>query len=124
MYISCRSACLDYLDSLKVRTQAQERYRTHLESAGDTALYDVIQSEVLDLVNQEIEELPEKMRVVFKMLYVDDKSTAEIAEELGLSVQTVRNQKTKAIELIRNALARKGVSSALQLAFLLFVDGK
>lgn len=122
LYISCRNACLDYLASLKVRTVAQEKYITHLETGEDTILYDVIQTEVLDLVNKEIEELPDKMKVIFKMLYIDGKSTSEIAEELGLSIQTVRNQKTKAIAVIKNSLLKKGVSSALQLAFLLFID--
>lgn len=122
LYISCRNACLDYLASLKVRTVAQEKYITHLETGEDTILYDVIQTEVLDLVNKEIEELPDKMKVIFKMLYIDGKSTSEIAEELGLSIQTVRNQKTKAIAVIKNSLLKKGVSSVLQLAFLLFID--
>ncbi|SDK65262.1 RNA polymerase sigma-70 factor, ECF subfamily [Pedobacter sp. ok626] len=122
LYISCRNACLDYLASLKVRTVAQEKYITHFETGEDTILYDVIQTEVLDLVNKEIEELPDKMKVIFKMLYIDGKSTSEIAEELGLSIQTVRNQKTKAIAVIKNSLLKKGVSSVLQLAFLLFID--
>lgn len=122
LYISCRNACLDYLASLKVRTAAQQRYMEHLQHGGETLLYDVIQTEVLDLVNKGIEELPEKMKVIFKMLYVEGKTTAEISEELGLSIQTVRNQKTKAIDIIKNSLLKKGVSNALQLAFLLFVN--
>lgn len=121
LYISCRNACLDYLASLKVRTAAQERYISHLQQGDENILYDVIQTEVLDMVNKEIEELPEKMKVIFKMLYIDGKSTAEISEELGLSIQTVRNQKTKAVTIIKNSLVRKGVSNALQLAFLFFI---
>lgn len=122
LYISCRNACLDYLASLKVRTAAQEKYISHLQDGEENILYDVIQTEVLDLVNKEIEELPEKMKVIFKMLYIDGKSTAEIALELGLSIQTVRNQKTKAITILKNSLLKKGVSNALLLAFLLFIN--
>lgn len=122
LYISCRNACLDYLASLKVRTTAQEKYISHLQEGEETILYDVIQTEVLDLVNKEIEELPDKMKVIFKMLYIEGKSTAEIASELDLSIQTVRNQKTKAIAILKNSLLKKGVSNALQLAFLLFIN--
>lgn len=122
LYISCRNACLDYLASLKVRTKAQENYIAHLNSADETVLYDIIQTEVLDMVNKEIELLPEKMKVIFKLLYLEGKTTQEIAEELNLSVQTVRNQKTKAVEMIKNSLIKKGVSTALQLAFLFFVE--
>lgn len=122
LYISCRNACLDYLASLKVRTASQEKYISHLQDGEETILYDVIQTEVLDMVNKEIEELPEKMKVIFKMLYIEGKSTTEIAMELGLSIQTVRNQKTKAITILKNSLVKKGVSNALQLAFLFFID--
>lgn len=122
LYISCRNACLDYLASLKVRTAVQEKYISHLQEGEETILYDVIQTEVLDLVNKEIEELPDKMKVIFKMLYIEGKSTAEIASELDLSIQTVRNQKTKAIAILKNSLLKKGVSNALQLAFLLFIN--
>ncbi|WP_316817639.1 RNA polymerase sigma-70 factor [Pedobacter nyackensis] len=122
LYISCRNACLDYLASLKVRTASQEKYIMHLQQGEETILYDVIQTEVLDLVNKEIEELPDKMKVIFKMLYFEGKSTTEISEELGLSIQTVRNQKTKAIAILKNSLVKKGVSNALQLAFLFFID--
>ncbi|NQX39039.1 RNA polymerase sigma-70 factor [Pedobacter steynii] len=122
LYISCRNSCLDYLASLKVRTNAQDSYLQHLNSADETILYDIIQTEVLDMVNKEIEELPEKMKVIFKLLYFDGKTTAEIAQELNLSVQTVRNQKTKAIEMIKNSLVKKGVSVTLQLAFLFFIE--
>jgi RNA polymerase sigma-70 factor (family 1) len=121
LYISCRNACLDYLAALKVRTVAQERYIIHLQNGDETILYDVIQTEVLDMVHKEIEELPDKMKVIFKMLYVEGRSTAEIAAELGLSIQTVRNQKIKAIAVIKNSLVKKGVSNALQLAFLFFI---
>ncbi|WP_442591231.1 RNA polymerase sigma factor [Pedobacter sp. AW31-3R] len=121
LYISCRNACLDYLASLKVRTAAQEKYIIYLQQGEETILYDVVQAEVLDMVNKEIEELPDKMKVVFKMLYIEGKSTNEIAAELGLSIQTVRNQKIKAVAIIKNSLLKKGVSNALQLAFLFFI---
>ncbi|EDM38044.1 RNA polymerase ECF-type sigma factor [Pedobacter sp. BAL39] len=122
LYISCRNACMDYLASLKVRTAAQEKYIIYLQEGEETILYDVVQAEVLDLVNKEINELPDKMKVIFKMLYIDGKSTSDIAAELGLSIQTVRNQKTKAVTIIKNSLLKKGVSNALQLAFLFFIN--
>ena len=122
LYISCRNACLDYLDSLKVRTALQEKYIIHLQRGEESILYDVIQTEVLEKIHKEIDELPEKMKIIFKMLFIEGKSTAEIAAELGISIQTVRNQKTNAIAIIKNSLVKKGVSSALQLAFLFFIN--
>ncbi|MFD2871896.1 RNA polymerase sigma factor [Mucilaginibacter ximonensis] len=124
LFISCRNACLNFIRQLKAHTASQERYLSEMESDEDTNDYQIIQAELLQLVSHEMDALPEKMRVVFKSLYLDGKSTNEVALELNLSVQTVRNQKTKAIEAIKNSLLRKGISLGIYLAFLLFIEGK
>jgi len=121
LYISCRNSCLDYLKNVKFRTVVQENYLIHLKSSDDSVDYDVVESEVLRMMNAEIKALPGKMKIIFEMLYIDGKSTSEIADELNLSVQTVRNQKTKAIQLIKKSLLEKGISTALQAAFLFFL---
>jgi RNA polymerase sigma-70 factor (family 1) len=124
LFISCRNACLNYLRQLKTRSAAQDRYITELETETTSSDYQVIETELLELVSTEINALPEKMKEVFKLLYLNGKSTSEVADELDLSVQTVRNQKTKAIELIKNSLLKKGISTAVYFAFLLFIEGK
>ena len=123
LFISCRNACLNHLRQLKTRSAAQEHYLEELKSGAASDDYQVIETELLELVSREIEELPEKMREVFKLLYLQGKSTTEVAAELRISIQTVRNQKTKAIALIKNSLIKKGVSTAVYFAFLLFVEG-
>lgn len=124
LYISCRNACFDYFDSRKVRAAAQEHYFNTLASDEEAAFYEIVQAEVLDMVHKELEALPNKMRTVFKLLYLDGLTTKEISEQLGVSVQTVRNQKAKAIILIKNSLLKKGISKALQLALLYFLQSR
>ena len=121
LYISCRNACLNFLEHLKVRSAAQETYFRQLEEGEETILYDIIKTELLDIVNKEIEKLPGKMQEIFKLIYFEGKKTGEIADALDLSVQTVRNQKGKAIEMLKTALLKKGISSSTFLAFLLFI---
>lgn len=122
LYISCRNACMNYLQHLKVKTQVQQIYLKELEKGEETILYQIIKTEVLDIVNKEIDLLPEKMGQIFRLIYFDGKKTDEIALELNISVQTVRNQKTKAIEFVKNSLLKKGVSMAVYLGFLFFID--
>lgn len=122
LYISCRNACLNYLQHLKVKTSVQKVYLEQLEKGEDTILYQIIKTEILEIVSKEVDELPEKMRDIFKLLYFNGKKTDEIAAELNLSVQTVRNQKTKAIALLKTSLLKKGVSASFYLAFLFFID--
>ena len=51
-----------------------------------------------------IDELPKKCREIFLMSKRDGLSNSEIAEELNLSVKTVKNQITKAFSRLRDAL--------------------
>ena len=51
-----------------------------------------------------IDELPEKCREIFLMSKRDGFSNAEIAEELGISIKTVKNQMTKAFARLRESL--------------------
>lgn len=46
----------------------------------------------MQIVYDQIERLPEKCRIVFKMAYFEDKKNAEIAEILELSIRTVEHQ--------------------------------
>jgi len=122
LYISCRNACLDTLRQLKVKNKAQEIYYNELEKSEESILSKIIESEVMEMLTAEIEQLPEKCREVFKLIYYQHKKTDEIAEELGISPKTVRNHKAKAIELLKVVVLKKGITGPLYLAFLLFLD--
>jgi RNA polymerase sigma-70 factor (ECF subfamily) len=122
LFIACRNNCLNYLRDLKRKTAAQALYLKQLEVNSNEILYEVIDTEVISLLAREIEELPDKCREVFKLLYIEGKKTDEVARELQLNVQTVRNHKTRAIELLKAQFLKKGLSATLQLALLLYLD--
>ncbi|MCD0490422.1 RNA polymerase sigma-70 factor [Pedobacter sp. MC2016-14] len=120
LFISCRNASLDYLKHLKVKTVAQQTYFSQLSQSEDNILYTIMEAEFLEILSQEIELLPEKCKQIFKLIYFEGKKTDEIALELDLSVQTVRNQKTRAVELLRTVFLKKGMSNAFAIALMLF----
>jgi RNA polymerase sigma-70 factor (family 1) len=122
LYIACRNNCLNYLRDLKRRTDAQELYFQQLDLQSDEILYDIIDTEVVDILAREIEGLPDKCKKVFKLIYLEGKNTDEIAAALNLNVQTVRNHKTRAIELLRSQFLKKGLTATLQLFLLMFID--
>jgi RNA polymerase sigma-70 factor (family 1) len=122
LYISCRNACLNHLKKIKRKTAIQEKYFNQMEEDEETIDYEMIETEILTLLSKEIEILPEKCREVFKLLYIEGRKTDEIALQLGLSVQTVRNHKTRAVEILRTSFLKKGISATMMLAFLLFID--
>ncbi|SER25611.1 RNA polymerase sigma-70 factor [Pedobacter rhizosphaerae] len=65
-------------------------------------------------VDAALAELPEKMRLVISMSRRQEKSVKEIATELDISVQTVKNHITAGMKILR-----KNLSYILFLAFLL-----
>ncbi len=61
--------------------------------------------ELQRFIDQAIDQLPERCRVVFVLSRFEQLSYAEIAENLDISVKTVENQISKALKLLRAALA-------------------
>lgn len=121
LYISCRNECLMYLRKLKRKTKAQEQYFDQLDPDGRNVLHTIIEAEFLNMLETEVNSLPERCSEVFKLIYFEGKKTSEIALELDLSIQTVRNHKSRALELLKTAFLKKGIKEHLFLAFMIFL---
>jgi len=101
LYKSTRNAALNVL---KLRAHAGERQLAFLEASeyfGKTETEELIYQEVLRKIYLEIRNLPEQWGRIVVMSYLDGKKNEEIAEELGLSTQTVKNQKSQALARLR-----------------------
>lgn len=96
MYRSVRNECLSYLSSLKEKV-GEEFIPEAGEEEIDTSFRDA-------RIWRAIDELPEKCREIFLMSKRDGYSNEEIADELGISIKTVKNQMTKAFTRLREAL--------------------
>lgn len=97
MYRTLRNVCLSYL-------------RCRPEMLGEELLPEVPEAEIDTSFRdariwKAIDGLPEKCRTVFLMSKRDGLSNEEIAEELGISIKTVKNQMTKAFSRLREDLA-------------------
>ena len=66
---------------------------------------------ILKLMEEEIENLPERCKLIFKYSRSENKSAKEIAAELNLSQSTVENQLNKALGRLR--LVLKNLNSFL-----------
>lgn len=62
--------------------------------------------DVPELVTEEINKLPEKMKVVWKLRREEDMSISEISTHLNISEQTVKNQLTTASKRLRQFLSK------------------
>ncbi|MCI9846897.1 RNA polymerase sigma-70 factor [Flavobacterium pectinovorum] len=106
LYAMVRNKCLNYLKSVKI--------------TDDLNIIDLnsmlVLDEDLDLISEEektilynhilkiIETFPESMQQVFKLKFIENYKYEEIADELGISVNTVKTQLKRAKVKLSEAL--------------------
>jgi RNA polymerase sigma-70 factor (family 1) len=121
LYITTRNACLNFL-RLSQRQHSSKRELNRLQDKTDEhVLSHMVHAEVLREVEFEIEQLPNRCREIFKLIYYERRPADEIATMLGISINTVWVQRAKAIQVIRTNLLKKGLLSVL-LCFLVMTD--
>jgi RNA polymerase sigma-70 factor (ECF subfamily) len=103
LYTAVRNKCVDLLRKKKVIQKAKLQLLRNNEN--DFEYFDEVAfAEMMAQIIGHIELLPPKMQQVIKLFYFEDKNYKEIADTLGTSPETVRNQKGKALKMIRRKL--------------------
>lgn len=68
---------------------------------------------ILELVYRTIDLLPEDRRRIFIMVFVDNMSYQEVADQLHISKNTVKTQLSRSLKFLRDALNDKYIASLL-----------
>ena len=103
LYMSVRNRCLDHLRRKGLPKESLKPYDTYgIIDDDDAEERSVMEAKLWTA----IDSLPEKCRQVFLMSKRDGLKYEEIAEELGLSVNTVRNQISKALNVLKNGAVK------------------
>ena len=110
LYSAVRYKFFNLLDRKKVRVDYAESLQKFIDQESVQADYIVRERELSKLIEKEIALLPAKMREVFELSRKYHLSHKEIADKLGISEKTVKNQ-------VNNAL--KGLRSKLGLVYFL-----
>lgn len=87
------------------------RYARHLRHYGEiiqlnigNADNELLETTALEIIFNIAEDLPAECKKVFDLLYRSQMDYKEVAQQLQLNVQTVRNQRSRAIAFIRSRL--------------------
>lgn len=104
-----KNKALNHLRHLNVKTEVEEQLFSHntrelnfrissLESCDPS---DLFTSEVRQIIQDTLSELPEQTRNIFFKSRYENKSNREIAEELNISIKTVEFHISKALKVFR-----------------------
>lgn len=100
-YKSVYNACISLIRT-KQKSPIFELLDNSQEIAiEDQSLHDEKLLPLLQQLDKAIESLPDRCKLIFKMVYFEDKTYAEVAEILSLSTNTIKVQMSKAYRLIR-----------------------
>ena len=113
-----------YRIAMRARTNGVRR-RTHERQGGEMAATVTNDNhgwvELRPVLHEEVNRLPEKYRLPVILCYLEGKTNEEVAEQLKWPVGTVKGRLSRARDLLRSRLSRRGL--ALSAAFLVTALG-
>lgn len=116
LFTSIRNIALNYLKKQKgLNNLPVEDYWVELNSIYFDPEQLMITAEMIARVQEAIQSLPSRCRLIFKLVKEEGLKYREVAELLNISVKTVENQMTLALKKIGSAIGfdiHRSVSSA------------
>lgn len=109
LHTSVRNRCLDRLKHQAVERAYSSRVTLETEESLEEAIF---AAEIYSRLFKEIERLPERQRETMRLV-CEGKSNAEIAEAMSVGIETVKNQKYKAIATLRKTVGESAVMMLL-----------
>lgn len=100
LYSTVRNASLNTVRHEKI-VDGYKQAHGSIEPEESSVVEAIIATEVIAEIHSAIQSLPENYRLISVMGYFDGKKNQEIADELDMSVNTVKKQKQKALQLLR-----------------------
>lgn len=117
---SLRNRILNHFRNNGVREKVREDYARFVDALVSNKLAEdePLRQMAEEAVQQAVEQLPEKMKYILVQNKFHQKSIQQLAEELNIAPQTVKNQLTKALHRIEYLLRQH---HAKEITFLLLV---
>lgn len=100
LYLSVKNACLNQIKHRAV--EEKHATKAHLSTAEDpVALNNLIRAEVYGEVHLALMDLPNGCKKVITLSFFEGMNNDEIAQKLNISINTVKTQKKRALQLLR-----------------------
>ena len=102
LFQSVRNRCLNKIKSLHIHDKNNLLYLEGILNSEDVNL--IIESDESEKIQKTLTFLPDQMRKIFKMKYLENKKQKEIAKSLSISENTVKTHLTRAKAKLRSIL--------------------
>jgi RNA polymerase sigma-19 factor, ECF subfamily len=106
LYKTVHNACLRWLQQKQNRSMYIISYSNQIDTTGQACFHNIIKSETIKLLHAAIQQLPPQCKKVFTKLCIEGKSVSEIADEMKLTISTIKNQKARGIKLLKPKLVK------------------
>ena len=106
LFTLSKNYALNYLKHLRVVAMNEREVIEALENADDEL--DAYEQRVARL-NEKLAELPDKQRQVLMKCFVDGQKYRDVADELGISVNSVKTHISRGLKFLRNELKEEMV---------------
>lgn len=102
LYQSVRNQIFKHFRRSKYKTELLNQLRIFFNETGIDGEFEV--KELKEKINYSISKLPDQRRLIFHLSRNEELSNKEISEKLNISIQTVKNQISKALQSIRKSI--------------------
>ena len=113
LYRSARNASIDYLRKVKSRpTQSQERFYQLVDQDMNLENAQIHGRQMKELYTG-LGKLPERCREVLELIYLEGLKYHEVADRLGISINSVKTQRRIGIQKLQTYLSDKNLIALL-----------
>lgn len=105
--VTIRNGCINFLNTQR-RHDISHREIAYMNGLPEEEIQtSYIRSELLDLTWKSAQELPPVTKKVFHLLFDEGLSMKEVAEKLGVSINTIKTQRLTALRYLKEIASRR-----------------
>ncbi|HEY0677637.1 MAG TPA: RNA polymerase sigma-70 factor [Chitinophagaceae bacterium] len=104
LYVVTRNACINFLKQWQRQKKYEELWAFRWKEESEDERFEMNAGEMFENIHAAIQTLPSQCRKIISLSYLNGLKNQEIADQLQLSVQTVKNQKQRGVQLLKKRL--------------------
>lgn len=119
IYRMAKNHTLDNLKRISISEKAIEEVSFHYVKQSKPLDVKYIEKEYFEFLESAIIDLPERTRIIFNLCRTEKKSYKEVAEELGISRDTVKHHMVQSMKVLKEKVISK-FDIAITILLLIF----